>query len=161
MGLYGENNRPYEIFTGKEVPPFVFSSNITKGKIIKNKKDGQTQYDFSYIDVDKNKDKKYTQVIEGLSRTFDPVYWNYAKLISGLLRHGMPMANVVDVINGLNMETDTLNSWQNGVQRLLKKFIANNTKLKKSKCPQCDDDDGLRYSEGCITCASCGYSKCG
>lgn len=150
------NGRPYEIFTGKMEDAFNLPHYVTKGWVIKNKIDEEkTQYDFQYIDKD-----GYRITIEGLSRSFDKEYWNYAKLISGILRHGMPINYVVDLIQGLNLYDDNINTWKNGVARALKRYIPDGTKVDK-KCPNCGDPEGLVYQEGCLTCKSCGHSKCG
>ena len=103
----------------------------------------------------------YKVTIEGLSRSFDKEYWNYAKLISGVLRHGMPLPYVVDLISNLNLYNESINTWKTGVERTLKKFIPDGTKAVKNACPECGDHDGLVYEEGCLKCKSCGHSKCG
>jgi ribonucleoside-diphosphate reductase alpha chain len=97
--------------------------------------------------------------IEGLSRTFNKEYWNYAKLISGVLRHGMPLAYVVDMVDDLHLETASLNNWKNGVVRSLRKFIADGTKPSHNTCPACKTDN-LVYQEGCLHCKNCGHSEC-
>jgi ribonucleoside-diphosphate reductase alpha chain len=99
--------------------------------------------------------------MEGLSRQFDPIYWNYARLISGILRHGMPLPYVVDLISNLVFESDSINTWKNGVVRTLKKFIPDGTvAVKERQCPECGEEDALIYKEGCLVCKTCGYSKC-
>ena len=103
----------------------------------------------------------YKVTIEGLSRSFDQEYWNYAKLIAGVLRLGMPIHHVVNLIEGLNVEDHHINTWKNGVQRALKRHIPDGTKVGKQTCPNCNDAEHLVYKEGCLTCESCGYSKCG
>lgn len=156
IGLIDE--KPYEIFTGKMEDAFNLPAYVNKGWIVKNKgeeNDENSRYDFQYIDKE-----GYRITIEGLSRSFDKEYWNYAKLISGILRHGMPINNVVDVINGLNLYDENINTWKNGVARALKKYIPDGTKVDK-ECPNCGDPEGLIYEEGCLHCKSCGYSKCG
>ncbi len=150
------DGRPYEIFTGKAESIFI-PAYLTKGYILKVKEqDKETRYDFHYNDKD-----GYPQVYAGLSRTFSKEYWNYAKLISGILRHGMPIPDVVDIIQNMNLDTDNINTWKNGVVRALKKFIPDGTKVKGAKCPGCGSEHGVIYKEGCLTCTDCGYSKCG
>ena len=149
-------NRPYEIFTGKAEDIFI-PAYINKGFVVKFKEQGkETRYDFHYNDKD-----GYPQVYSGLSRTFSKEYWNYAKLISGILRHGMPISDVVDIIQKMNLDSDNINTWKNGVVRALKRFIPDGTKAKKGICPECGSESGLIYKEGCLTCTDCGYSKCG
>ncbi len=150
--------KPYEIFTGK-AEDFFLPPYVTKGWVIKNK-DGETEsgtrYDFQFEDK-----QGYKCNFEGLSRTFSEEYWNYAKLISGILRHGMPLIYVVDLISNLRLDSENINTWKNGVVRALKKFIPDGTIAADTKCPNCGDPNGLVYKEGCLTCNSCGYSKCG
>ncbi len=149
--------KPYEIFTGKMEDVFNLPEWVEKGWVIKNKNgDGKSRYDFQFIDK-----QGYRITIEGLSRSFDKEYWNYAKLISGVLRHGMPMYEVVKLIEGLNLYDDFINTWKNGVARALKRYIPDGTTPQDKKCPNCGDPDGLVYEEGCLVCKSCGYSKCG
>ncbi len=151
-------DKPYEIFTGKMEDAFNLPTYVTEGWVVKNRddeNDENSRYDFQYIDKE-----GYRITIEGLSRSFDKEYWNYAKLISGILRHGMPINNVVDVINGLNLYDENINTWKNGVARALKKYIPDGTVVDKT-CPNCGDPDGLVYEEGCLICKSCGDSKCG
>ena len=102
----------------------------------------------------------YRVTIEGLSRSFNKEYWNYAKLISGVLRLGMPLQQVVDLVEGLNADEDYINTWKNGVVRALKTLVPDGTKAVKAECPSCGDAHGLVYKEGCLSCVSCGYSKC-
>lgn len=148
-------DRPYEIFTGKAKDSFSILSSVDKGWIIKSKhRDGRSRYDFQYEDKD-----GYKVTIEGLSRTFDKEYWNYAKLISGVLRHGMPIEYVVDIVENLHLDAETLNNWKNGVIRALKKYIPNGTIPNHNVCPSCGDA-ALVYEEGCLNCKSCGMSKC-
>jgi ribonucleoside-diphosphate reductase alpha chain len=152
------NDRPYEVFTGKAEDIFL-PPNVQKGWIIKNKaENSESRYDFQFEDK-----QGYKITIEGLSRMFDKEYWNYARLISGILRHGMPLPFVVDLISNLKLDSDTINTWRNGVERALKKFIPDGTKAVERACPnpECGDKDGLIYQEGCLKCKSCGYSKCG
>jgi ribonucleoside-diphosphate reductase alpha chain len=153
-----KEGRPYEIFTGKaEDDRFPLSKTLTEGFIIKNRmEDGRKQYDFMYYDAD-----GYEVIMRGLSRCFNPEFWNYAKMISALLRHDIPVENVVNIIEGLNFREETINSWKNGVIRALKKFIADGTKAKKQKCPNCGETDTMEFKEGCLTCVACSYSKCG
>lgn len=148
------NNRPYEIFTGKAKGFFV-PEWVTKGWVIKNKESDASRYDFQFQDSD-----GYRMTMEGLSRQFNKEYWNYAKLISGILRHGMPLPYVVDIVSNLILDSDTINTWKNGVVRALKKYIPDGTAAKKGKCPSCSNEGTLIYREGCITCSSCGYSGC-
>lgn len=149
-------NRPYEIFTGK-ADQFYLPTWVSKGWVIKNKTENdETRYDFQFEDKD-----GYKITIEGLSRSFNKEFWNYAKLISGVLRMGMPLPSVVELVSNLNLDSDTINTWKNGIERALKRFIPDGTKAENLKCPECKDPDGLVYKEGCLTCKSCGYSKCG
>ncbi|MFZ4740533.1 MAG: adenosylcobalamin-dependent ribonucleoside-diphosphate reductase [Bacteroidales bacterium] len=150
------NNRPYEVFTGKAdgffLPPWV-----TKGFVIRNKEGNEkARYDFQFEDKE-----GYKVTIEGLSRSFDKEFWNYAKLISGILRHGMPLLSAVDLISNLNLEIDSINTWKNGVVRALKKYIPDGTAASEASCPECGAKGGLIYKEGCLACKHCGYSKCG
>ncbi len=150
--------KPYEIFTGK-AEDFYLPPHVTKGYVIKNKDDQdpfKTRYDFQFEDK-----QGYKVTLEGLSRTFSEEYWNYAKLISGILRHGMPIIYVVDLISKLRLNSENINTWKNGVVRALKKFIPDGTVAVDTKCPSCGDPKGLVYKEGCLSCNSCGYSKCG
>ncbi len=150
------NGRPYEIFTGKiEEDAMFIPRKITKGFIIKVKEpDGSKRYDFQYVDR-----YGYTNTVGGISRLFDEEFWNYAKLISGVLRHGMPIVDVVALIESLHLDSETINTWKNGVERALKKYISDGTKAKHA-CPNCGEDT-LVYQNGCPVCMSCGYSKCG
>lgn len=149
--------RPYEIFTGKMKDAFNLPEWVEKGWVIKSRDDeGVSRYDFQYEDKD-----GYRVTIEGLSRSFDKEFWNYAKLISGVLRHGMPLHYVVDLVNNLNLMDENINTWKNGVSRTLKRFIPDGTEAIDKKCQKCGDPDGLLYMEGCLTCKSCGDSKCG
>jgi ribonucleoside-diphosphate reductase alpha chain len=151
------NGRPYEIFTGlQEEDMFPIPKPIAKGKIIKNKDDeGNTRYDFQYTDK-----YGYKNTLGGLSHQFNKEYWNYAKLFSSVLRYGMPIADVVNLVASLQLDSETINTWKNGVERALKKYIPNGTVAKSGqKCPSCGSET-LVYQEGCLTCKSCGTSKC-
>ncbi|MBU6219808.1 MAG: adenosylcobalamin-dependent ribonucleoside-diphosphate reductase [Bacteroidetes bacterium] len=150
------HNRPYEIFTGAAVDIFKFPDYVTQGWVIKAKDDkGKSRYDFQFTDKD-----GYKITIEGLSRSFNKEFWNYAKLISGVLRHGMPLLNVVDLISGLTVEQAYINNWKNGVIRSLKAFIPDGTIASEAECPECADPNGLIFKEGCLICKSCGFSEC-
>ncbi len=154
VGIY--NGRPYEIFTGKiEEDAMFIPKKIKKGAIIKVKEaDGTKRYDFQY------KDKYgYTNTIGGISRLFDEEFWNYAKLISGVLRNGMPILDVVTLIESLHLNSASINTWKNGVGRALKQYISDGTKAKEI-CPNCGQET-LVYQNGCPVCMSCGHSKCG
>ena len=148
------NGKPYEIFLGKQddfyLPPFVETAWITKNK----GEDGRSRYDLQFQDK-----QGYKVTIEGLSRSFSPEFWNYAKLISGILRHGMPISNVVTLIQNLSVDEDNINAWKNGIARALKRYIPDGTKVDKEVCPTCGD--ALVYEDGCKHCKNCGYSKCG
>ena len=151
-----KESRPYEIFTGiADEEIFPIPKSIIKGKIIKIKdEDGKTRYDFQYTDK-----IGYKKNIEGLSHMFKPEFWNYAKLISGVLRHEMPIQDVVNLVTSLKLDSESINNWKNGVERALKKYIPNGTKAK-GKCGECGSDN-LVYEEGCLICKDCGSSKCG
>jgi ribonucleoside-diphosphate reductase alpha chain len=149
------DGRPYEIFTGK-ADDFYLPPSIEKGWVIKNKIKGQhSRYDFQFEDK-----QGYKITVEGLSRSFDKTYWNYARLISGLLRHGMPLTYVVNLVGNLNVEEDNINTWKNGVVRALKRYLQDGEKVKNNVCPECGEE-ALVYQDGCLTCSACGYSKCG
>lgn len=148
------DGRPYEIFTGK-AKGFFLPDWVTKGWVIKNKDNDRSRYDFQFLDSD-----GYKITMEGLSRQFNKEYWNYAKLISGILRHGMPIPYVVDIVSNLILDSDAINTWKNGVVRALKKYIPDGTKAIKEKCPSCGAEGTLIYKEGCKTCTSCNYSGC-
>ncbi|WP_179317483.1 adenosylcobalamin-dependent ribonucleoside-diphosphate reductase [Winogradskyella undariae] len=149
--------RPYEIFTGEMKDAFNLPQWVEKGWVIKQRNDDESsRYDFQYID-----NEGYKITIQGLSRSFNKEFWNYAKLISGVLRHGMPIPYVVGLIHDLNLYDDHINTWKNGVARALKRFVPEGTEAVDKKCPSCNDPEGLIYEEGCLKCKSCGYSKCG
>ena len=151
------NNRPYEVFTGKLEDAFLLPAWLEEGWVIKNKDSkGASRYDFQFEDK-----QGYKVTMEGLSRTFDKEYWNYAKLISGVLRHGMPIPYVVDLINNLNMYDENINTWKNGIARTLKQFVEDGTQAADKKCGECGDPEGLIYEEGCLKCKNCGHTKCG
>ncbi|RXP46582.1 adenosylcobalamin-dependent ribonucleoside-diphosphate reductase [Lutibacter sp. HS1-25] len=151
------NKRPYEIFTGKLEDAFLLPTWLEEGWVIKNKdEEGNTRYDFQFADK-----QGYKVTMEGLSRTFDKEYWNYAKLISGVLRHGMPIPYVVDLVNNLNMYDTNINTWKNGIARTLKQFVLDGTQAADKKCNVCGDPEGLIYEEGCLKCKNCGDTKCG
>ncbi len=151
-----KEGKPYEIFTGiADEEIFPIPKTIIKGKIIKVKTDdAKTRYDFQYTDK-----YGYKKTIEGLSHMFKPEFWNYAKLISGVLRHEMPIQDVVNLVQSLKLDSESINNWKNGVERALKKYIPNGTKAK-GKCTECDSEN-LVYEEGCLICKDCGSSKCG
>lgn len=152
------DNRPYEIFTGlQEEDMFPIPKSITKGNIIKTKdEEGNTRYDFQYTDK-----YGYKNTLGGLSHQFNKEYWNYAKLISSVLRYGMPIPDVVNLVGSLQLDSEAINTWKNGVERALKKYIPNGTQAKAGqKCTSCGSEN-LVYQEGCLTCKSCGASKCG
>ncbi len=156
VGLF--NGKPYEIFTGRaEEDALPIPKSVKKGIIIKQRfEDGSKRYDFKYT----NK-YGFNITIEGLSYKFNPEYWNYAKLISGLLRHGMPMLHAVKLISSLHFQSEAINSWKKGIERALKVYIPDGTTASKGQaCTECGSDS-LVYQEGCLTCQNCGYSKCG
>ena len=152
------DGRPYEIFTGfaDDEEGILLPRWVSEGYILKARnEDGTSRYDFQY----ENK-RGYKTTIEGLSHKFNPEFWNYAKLISSTLRHGMSIDNVVDLINSLQLDSESINTWKNGVVRALKRYIADGTVAKKEKCNNCNSSN-LIYQEGCLTCKDCGSSKCG
>ena len=151
VGMY--EHRPYEIFTGR-AESFVLPKWVEKGWVIRVKEPGQehARYDFQYLDQD-----GYHVTMEGLSRMFKKEYWNYAKLISGILRHGMPIPNVVDLIGKLNFDVDSITTWSNGVARALKRYIKDGTETGET-CPDCGSK--IIYTNGCKSCPNCGWSKC-
>ncbi len=150
------NGKPYEIFTGRAVDSFALPNYVEEGWIKKSVDDkNRSRYDFRYVDS-----QGYNVNIEGLSRSFDRQYWNYAKLISGILRHGMPLVDVFHLIDNLNFDKNHINTWKTGVNRALKSFIPNGTKAVDHLCPSCGDENGLVFEEGCLHCKSCGHTTC-
>ena len=152
------NGRPYEIFTGlaDDEEGIMLPKNVSKGAIIKSyDEDGNKHYDFQF----KNK-RGYKMTIEGLDGKFNPEYWNYAKLISGVLRYGMPIDQVIKLVQGMELNSESINTWKNGVERALKKYLPNGMEAKGQKCPNCGLET-LIYQEGCLICTNCGASKCG
>ena len=152
------NGRPYEIFTGlaDDDEGLMLPKNVTKGTIIKSRdSEGKKRYDFQF----KNK-RGFKMTMEGLDGKFDPEYWNYAKLISGVLRYGMPIEQVMKLVQGMELDNKSINTWKNGVERALKNYLPNGTEAKGQKCPVCNLET-LIYQEGCLLCTNCGASKCG
>ena len=152
------NGRPYEIFTGlaDDDEGIMLPKNVSKGTIIKSyDEDGNKHYDFQF----KNK-RGYKMTIEGLDGKFNPEYWNYAKLISGVLRYGMPIDQVIKLVQGMELNSESINTWKNGVERAWKKYLPNGMEAKGQKCPNCGLET-LIYQEGCLICTNCGASKCG
>ena len=150
-----KDNIPYEIFTGlQDDEMFPIPKSIVKGRIIKNKDDaGNTRYDFQYTDK-----YGYKNTLGGLSHMFKPEFWNYARLISGVLRYGMPVKDVVELVSSMRLDSESINTWKNGVERSLKRYIPDGTKAK-GKCENCGSIS-LVYQEGCLRCTDCGASKC-
>jgi len=152
------DGKPYEIFTGlaDDDDGILIPRWVNNGSIIKNRNDdGTSRYDFQYKNL-----RGYKTTIEGLSHKFNPEYWNYAKLISGTLRHGMPIDKIVDLINSLQLDSESINTWKNGVVRALKRYVEDGTQVKGQTCDNCKSEN-LIYQEGCLTCKDCGSSKCG
>ena len=152
------DNRPYEIFTGiaDDDEGIFCPKSVTKGKIIKAvNENGEKRYDFQFI----NK-RGFKTTIEGLSEKFNPEFWNYAKLISGVLRYGMPIEQVLKLVSSLELDNKSINTWKMGVERALKKYLPNGTKLNGQTCPNCGQES-LVYQEGCLICTNCGTSRCG
>ena len=152
------DGKPYEIFTGlaDDEDGIFCPKSVTHGKIIKaTDENGKKRYDFQFI----NK-RGYKTTIEALSEKFNPEFWNYAKLISGVLRYGMPIDQVLKLVGGLELDSTSINTWKNGVERALKKYLPNGTEAKGHKCPNCGNET-LIYQEGCLICTSCGSSRCG
>ena len=153
-----KDGRPYEIFTGlaDDEEGILLPKTVTEGKIIKTVDEhGNKRYDFQF----QNK-RGYKTTVEGLSHKFDKEFWNYAKLISGVLRYGMPIDQVVKLVSGLQLDSESINTWKVGVERALKKYIPDGTQIAEQACPSCGQKS-LVYQEGCLTCKNCGYSKCG
>ncbi len=149
---------PYEIFTGlqDDEEGIMLPKSVTKGKIIKQQNpDGTKRYDFQF----ENK-RGYKTTVEGLSEKFNPEYWNYAKLISGVLRYRMPIDHVIKLVGSLQLKSESINTWKNGVERALKKYVIDGTEAKGQKCPNCGQET-LVYQEGCLICKNCGSSRCG
>lgn len=152
------DGRPYEIFTGlnDDEEGIMLPKQVSRGVIIKRRDDdGERSYDFQF----KNK-RGYKTTIEGLNSKFNPEFWNYAKLISGVLRYGMPIDQVIKLVQGLELDSETINTWKNGVERALKKYLPNGSEIRGQKCPVCEQET-LIYQEGCLKCTNCGASKCG
>lgn len=152
------NGRPYEIFTGlaDDDDGIFIPKSVSRGKIVKAMDEkGTKRYDFQFM----NK-RGHKTTIEGLSDKFNPEYWNYAKLISGVLRYGMPIDQVLKLVGGLELDSQSINTWKMGVERALKKYLPNGTKAKGQTCPNCGQET-LVYQEGCLICTSCGASRCG
>ena len=152
------DGRPYEIFTGlqDDEEGIVLPKSVTSGRIIKNyDEDGVKRYDFQF----ENK-RGYKMTIEGLSEKFNKEYWNYAKLISGVLRWRMPIEQVIKLVGSLQLDSENINTWKNGVERALKKYVQDGTEAKGVKCPNCGHET-LVYQEGCLICKTCGSSRCG
>ncbi|MDR1674981.1 MAG: adenosylcobalamin-dependent ribonucleoside-diphosphate reductase [Tannerella sp.] len=151
------NGRPYEIFTGlaDDDEGIMLPKNVSKGTIIKRRdENGNKHYDFQF----KNK-RGFKMTLEGLDGKFDPEYWNYAKLISGVLRYGMPIDQVIKLIQGMELNNESINTWKNGVERALRKYLPNGTAVAGQTCPNCESET-LVYQEGCLICTGCGVSKC-
>jgi ribonucleoside-diphosphate reductase alpha chain len=152
------NDRPYEIFTGiaDEDDGLMLPKRVTSGTVIKTyDKDGNKRYDFQFSNR-----RGYKITVEGLDGMFNPEFWNYAKLISGVLRYGMPIDQVLKLVSGLELDNETINTWKNGVERALKRYLPNETEAKGEMCPVCNHET-LVFQEGCLTCRNCGASKCG
>lgn len=151
------DGRPYEIFTGPadDEDGLLIPRSVQEGFILKKKTDQGTRYDFHFV----NK-RGYKTMMEGLSYKFNPEFWNYAKLISGTLRHGMPIHNVVELISSLQLNDESINTWKAGVARALKKYIPDGTMAEGQRCKDCNSENVI-YQEGCLTCQDCGNSKCG
>jgi len=152
------DGKPYEIFTGrKEEDTFPIPSKVTKGRILKIRgENGSKRYDFQYVDK-----YGYKVTMGGLSHQFNSEFWNYAKLISGVMRHGMPVVDAINLISSLRLDNESINTWSAGVVRSLKKYIPDGTKAKPGvRCAECNSDS-LIYQEGCLICTECGHSKCG
>ncbi|HXK74088.1 MAG TPA: ribonucleoside-diphosphate reductase, adenosylcobalamin-dependent, partial [Bacteroidales bacterium] len=151
------NGKPYEIFTGKtEEDRFPIPKWVERGNIIQTVNENNVKsYDFQYFDKD-----GYEVIMRGLSRCFNPDFWNYAKMISGLLRHHIPLDSIINIVSGLNFNEASINSWRNGVIRAIKKFIQDGSKPAEMRCPNCEQES-MEIKEGCAVCTNCGFSKCG
>ena len=152
------NGRPYEIFTGlaDDEEGIMLPKTVEKGSLIKSyDSDGRKHYDFQF----KNK-RGFKMTLEGLDSKFEPEYWNYAKLISGVLRYGMPITQVIKLVQEMELNNESINTWKNGVARALKKYLPNGTEVKGQECPNCGSET-LVYQEGCLLCANCGATECG
>jgi len=152
------DGRPYEIFTGlqDDEEGILLPKSVTTGRIIKNyDEEGNKRYDFQF----ENK-RGYKMTIEGLSEKFNKEYWNYAKLISGVLRYRMPIEQVIKLVGSLQLDSEHINTWKNGVERALKKYVQDGTEARGVKCPNCGNET-LVYQEGCLICKTCGSSRCG
>ena len=153
-----KDGRPYEIFTGiaDDEEGILLPKSVTEGKIIKTTdEEGNRRYDFQYKNT-----RGYKTTVEGLSHKFDKEYWNYAKLISGVLRYGMPIDQVVKLVSSLQLDSESINTWKSGVERALKKYIPDGTQMESMECPECHQHT-IVMKEGCLVCSNCGYSKCG
>ena len=153
-----KDGRPYEIFTGiaDDEEGILLPKSVTEGKIIKTTdEEGNRRYDFQYKNT-----RGYKTTVEGLSHKFDKEYWNYAKLISGVLRYGMPIDQVVKLVGSLQLDSESINTWKAGVERALKKYIPDGTQMESMECPECHQHT-IVMKEGCLVCSNCGYSKCG
>ena len=153
-----KDGRPYEIFTGiaDDEEGILLPKSVTEGKIIKTEdEEGNRRYDFQYKNT-----RGYKTTVEGLSHKFDKEYWNYAKLISGVLRYGMPIDQVVKLVGSLQLDSESINTWKAGVERALKKYIPDGTQMTSMECPECHQHT-IVMKEGCLVCSNCGYSKCG
>lgn len=156
VGLY--NGKPYEIFTGiaDDDEGIMLPKTVEKGLIVKQRNDdGVSRYDFQF----QNK-RGFKITIEGLSYKFNPEFWNYAKLISGVMRHGMPIIDMLDLISSLQLDSDSINTWKNGIERTLKRYVVDGTEAHNKKCSACGSESVI-YQEGCLICKDCGSSKCG
>jgi ribonucleoside-diphosphate reductase alpha chain len=152
------HGKPYEIFTGRASGELGLPGWVSTGRVVKHRDPdhGTNRYDLAYTDDGGNE-----ITVIGLSRTFDKEFWNYAILISGMLRQGIPVSDVVDVVANMNLQDASLNTWKNGVVRALARYIPDGTEASDRSCPECGDSGGLYYEEGCLKCRSCGGAKCG
>ena len=149
------NDNPYEIFTGiNAIDEFPIPSYVENGIIIKVKSEGKSRYDFQYVD-----NYGYTNTLGGLNRIFDKEYWNYARFVSALLREGTEIINIINIIEKLEFNNRSLNSWQSGIIRSLKSFVPDGTESKGEKCPDCGEES-IVYESGCKICKSCGSTSC-